>query len=66
MTATPSLTIGVDRYRNKEGLVQAHLQLLSLVQMVVGRYSNSDSRETRAACIRRALKYADMFSLERR
>jgi hypothetical protein len=34
--------------------------------MVVGRYFNSVSRETRAACIRRALKYADMFSLERR
>jgi hypothetical protein len=60
------LTIGVDRYRNKEGIVQAHPRSLSLMRMVVGRYYNSDGRETRAACIRRALQYADMFSLERR
>ena len=39
--------------------------MLALVQMVVGRYSNSDSRETRAACIRRALKCAEAFSFRK-
>jgi hypothetical protein len=42
----PLLTIGVDRVRNKEGLVQAHPSLLALVRMVVGHYFNSTGRET--------------------
>jgi len=41
MAATPPLTIGVDRYRKKEGLVQAHLHLPKLMQMVLGNVTTT-------------------------
>jgi hypothetical protein len=43
MAATPPLTIGVDRYRKKEGLVQAHLQPPKRMQMVLGNITTSSA-----------------------
>jgi hypothetical protein len=38
------LTIGVDKYRKKEGLVQAHLQSPKRLQMVLGNVTINSAR----------------------
>src|ERR1700676_341307 len=51
--------------RKREGLVQAHANPPKRRCMVLSHHSNSEDREIRPACNRRALLCAEMFSLRK-